>query len=88
MYSPDAIRELIETGLPDASVEVMGDDGTHFAARVISASFEGQPLVRQHQAVMNALKDQFDTDRLHALQLKTFTPDRWQQNKHLYPING
>ena len=34
MYSPDAIRELIETGLPDASVEVMGDDGTHFADRI------------------------------------------------------
>ena len=84
----DEITTIIRGHIADAEVHVLSPDGRHFQAVVISASFEGQPLVRQHRAVMNALKDQFDTDRLHALQLKTFTPDRWQQNKHLYPING
>ena len=55
MYSPDAIRELIEAGLPDANVEVMGDDGTHFAARVVSASFEGKGIVEQHRMVYATL---------------------------------
>jgi acid stress-induced BolA-like protein IbaG/YrbA len=84
----DEIATIIRGHIPDAEVHVLSPDGVHFQAVVVSASFEGQPLVRQHQAVMNALKDQFDSERVHALQLKTFTPDRWLQNKHLYPING
>ena len=75
MYSPDAIRELIETGLPDASVEVMGDDGTHFAARVISASFEGKGIVEQHRMVYATLGDRMGGE-IHALSLKTMTPEQ------------
>ena len=34
--TPDAIRQLIEQGLPDAQVQVFGDDGVHFEALVVS----------------------------------------------------
>lgn len=75
MYSPDAIRELIEAGLPDAQVEVMGDDGTHFAARVISASFEGRGIVEQHRMVYATLGERMG-EEIHALSLKTMTPEK------------
>ena len=73
----DKIEETIREALPEAEVFVASDDGTHFAAVVVSPDFEGVPLVRQHQMVMKALRAEFDTERLHALQLKTFTPERW-----------
>lgn len=84
----DEIVKAIQDSISDAEVHVLSEDGVHFQAIVISAGFEGQPLVRQHQQVMNALKDHFDSERVHALALKTFTPERWAQNKHLFPVNG
>jgi len=75
MYSADAIRELIQDGMPDARVEVMGDDGQHFAARVISASFDGKGIVEQHRMVYATLGDKMGGD-IHALSLKTMTLDQ------------
>ena len=39
-----------------------------------SPSFRGLSLVKQHQMVMRALQAEFDTERLHALELRTVTP--------------
>jgi len=64
------IRTLIEAGLPDANVEVLGDDGQHFEARVISPSFVGKSLIVQHKMVYATLGDSFE-GALHALALKT-----------------
>jgi len=74
MYSAEHIRELIEAGLPDATVEVMGDDGVHFAARVISPSFAGKGIVEQHRMVYATLGERMGGE-IHALSLKTQAPD-------------
>ena len=81
----EAIRSTILDAIPDATVYVLdpNQDGQHFEALVISASFESLPLVKQHQKVMNALKVAFETS-VHALALKTFTPAKWDQEKGLY----
>ncbi len=67
------IQKLIEAGLPDATVEVLGDDGQHFEANVISPSFAGKPLLAQHKMVYATLGDSFES-ALHALSLKTSAP--------------
>jgi len=81
----DAIEHAIKTAIPDAIAIVKDpyNDGQHFQAYVISPSFEGQSLVKQHQRVMNPLKEAFQS-AVHALGLKTFTPEKWEENKHLY----
>lgn len=84
----DSIIQIIKQSIDDAEVYVDSSDGTHFQAIVISPAFDGLMLVKQHQMVMNALKAQFDTNELHALQLKTFTPENWEQNKHQFNIPG
>ncbi len=78
MFSADRIRSILESTLPDCTAIVVDDanDGEHFSARVVSSAFVGKPLVRQHQLVYEALGDHMRRD-IHALQLKTFTPDRW-----------
>ncbi len=73
MYSAEQIRELIEAGLPDATVEVAGDDGAHFAARVVSPSFAGQGIVEQHRMVYATLGERMGNE-IHALSLKTQAP--------------
>jgi len=83
----ETIKEKILESIPDATVHIANprQDGKHFEAIVISASFEGVSLVRQHQMVMNALKSSFE-DALHAFALKTFTPEKWDANKDQYKI--
>ena len=84
----ESIKVTILEALPDAEVYVVdpNQDGEHFEAIVVSPSFEGLILVKQHQLVMKALKERFSTD-VHALALKTFTPEKWQIEKSGYTIN-
>jgi len=77
MFTAQEIKQLIETGLPDAQVEVAGDDGQHFAARVVSPSFAGKGVVEQHRLVYAALGDKMGGD-IHALSLRTLTPEQVQ----------
>lgn len=82
------IIQAIQKVLPDAMVHLDSADGVHHQALVISPSFEGMPLVRQHQMVLNALKAEFDSDRVHALQLRTFTPEVWARRRDEYDLKG
>jgi len=84
----ETIESIIYEALPDATVFVANpdNDGKHFEALVISPSFQTMTLVKQHQVVMNALKSALET-QVHALALKTFTPEKWNEKKHLYNVN-
>lgn len=68
------IRDLIQTGLPDAEISVQGDDGVHFEARVVSAAFAGKLPLARHRMVYATLGDLMG-GAIHALALKTLTPD-------------
>jgi len=76
----DELKKLIEAGLPSAEVTVQGD-GDHFEATVISAAFEGKSRVQQHQMVYGSLGDLMQ-GAVHALALRTFTPQQWEQQIH------
>lgn len=71
------IENLIRESFPEATITVQGDDGQHFAAEVIDASFKGMNRVQQQRAVYAALKGKMDGahGELHALALTTKAPD-------------
>ena len=83
----EMIKKKIQAVLPDALIYVfnINDDGEHFEAIVIDASFEGKSLVQQQKIVMSAMKEAFET-KVHAMALKTFSPSKWELKKHLYNI--
>ncbi len=76
LMTTDHVKELIEAGLPGAAVEVTDEraTGDHFSAVIEWAGFEGLSLLEQHQKVYAAVGE-YLTREIHALQLKTFTPD-------------
>ena len=78
---PEMIRDRILAALPGSEVEVKDTTGTgdHFEARVVSPAFVGKSMVDQHQAVYAPLKDVLQTGELHALALKTYSPEQWQK---------
>lgn len=75
---PEQVKQLIEQGLPDCEVHVTGD-GSHFEATVIGEVFAGQTPVKKQQLVYATVNDKIASGELHALSIKTFTPDEWQQ---------
>ncbi len=77
MISPQEVETAITSKLPNAQVKVVGD-GQHFEAIVVSASFEGQTRVKQHQMVYAAIQEELASEVIHALSLKTYTPQTWQ----------
>ena len=75
--NPEELKKLIEASLAVSHVEVSGD-GRHFSAIVVSNAFVDKSMLAQHRLVYAALGRRFDTDAVHALSLKTYTPDQWQ----------
>ena len=68
------IAQMIRTGIPDAEVQVSGDDGVHFEAVVSSASFAGKSTLQRHRLVYATLGELMGNE-IHALGLRTELPD-------------
>jgi acid stress-induced BolA-like protein IbaG/YrbA len=73
----ETIQKLIESGLPGARVQVSGADGVHFEATVVSEAFRGKLPLARHRLVYATLGDLMG-GAIHALALKTVTPDEQQ----------
>lgn len=80
MISPQQVEEMILAQMPDAQVTVqdLTGGGDHYQVSVVSSQFAGKGLVQQHKLVYGALKQAMSTEAIHALALKTYTPEAWQ----------
>ena len=74
----DQLQSIIRAGLQCEYLSVEGD-GSHWYATIVSAAFEGKrPLARQ-RLVYATMGARIDTNEVHALSMKTFTPAEWAQ---------
>ena len=74
MTTKNEVINLIKQKIADSEVFVenlKGDD--HLQITVISSEFNGLSLVKQHQLVYSALKEELASEAIHALALKTET---------------
>lgn len=80
MISLQQVEAMIKAGIPDAEVQVqdLTGGGDHLQAVVVSSQFEGKSLIKQHQLVYGALQQAMASEAIHALALKTYTPQDWQ----------
>ncbi|MCD6662653.1 MAG: BolA/IbaG family iron-sulfur metabolism protein [Comamonas sp.] len=74
----DDIRQLIAEHLACEHLVVDGD-GHHWYAVIVSTAFEGQRQIQRHQRVYAAVREHMQSEALHALSMKTFTPAEWEQ---------
>lgn len=63
-----ALREAIETHIPDAKVEVSGGGG-HFTIDVVSPAFAGKSMLQSQRLVYNAISPLMSGDMapVHAI---------------------
>lgn len=78
---PEDIKQLIESSLPNVQAIVKSEDNVHFSAIVVGEVFRGQGKVKQQQMVYAALGNKIATGEIHAIALKTFTPDMWEKEQ-------
>ena len=74
MMTTNDIAHMIEQGLESIKVDVRSDDGTHFAALVVSPAFEGLRPLQRHQLVYRTLGELVGRE-IHALSITARTPD-------------
>ena len=76
MATKNEVINLIKQKIANSEVYVenlKGDD--HLQVTVISSEFNGLSLVKQHQLVYSALKEELASEAIHALAPKTETPN-------------
>ena len=70
------VIKLITKKIPSSQVFVENLKGNdHLQVTVIASEFNGLSLVKQHQLVYSALKEELASEAIHALALKTETPN-------------
>lgn len=77
MITSHQLQGWIQDGLACDHIKVLGDDGQHFEALIVSPEFRGKMLVARQQMVYKTLGDKMRAE-IHALSMKTLTPEEWQ----------
>jgi acid stress-induced BolA-like protein IbaG/YrbA len=72
----EQLQAIIAAGLNCTHLTVDGD-GRHWSAVVVSEAFTGMRPIARHQRVYATLGQKMHTDEVHALSMKTYTPDEW-----------
>jgi acid stress-induced BolA-like protein IbaG/YrbA len=75
-------KSLIEQALPGARVELFTEDNVHYSVFVVAEQFQGQSTLKQQQLVYQALGDYLTSGVIHALTMKTYTPEAWTALKN------
>ena len=78
MVAPADIQGYIAQGLSCEHLAVDGD-GAHFEALIVSSVFEGLSRIQRQQAVYKALGGRMESGEIHALSMRTLTPEEWRQ---------
>ncbi|MEL6136449.1 MAG: BolA/IbaG family iron-sulfur metabolism protein [Cyanobacteria bacterium J06628_6] len=79
MIAPEQLKSMIEQALPAAQITVQDLTGTqdHYQATVVADAFADLNRVKQHQLVYQSVQTVMASGDLHALSLKTYTPEQW-----------
>lgn len=81
--TPDQLKARIEQLGPETRVEVVDLTGTmdHYQALVVSPAFAGKLMMEQHRMVYGLFKTEIASNEVHALTLKTFTPEQYSKHQ-------
>lgn len=70
----DKIKRIIAEKIVCEGLHVQGD-GDHFEAIIVSSAFAGRNRVQRQQLINDVLRPYFDSGELHALSMRTITPE-------------
>ncbi|MDD1622536.1 MAG: Grx4 family monothiol glutaredoxin [Methylococcaceae bacterium] len=74
------VEALISKEYPNSKIAIEGQ-GCDLTITVVSEQFAGLAMIKQHQGVMATMSEPLASGRLHAVTLKTFTPEQWREQQ-------
>lgn len=79
--SPTQLKQRLESLAPQTYAEVTDLTGTqdHYQALVVSPVFAGKMTIEQHRLVFGLVQAEVNSGEVHALTLKTYTPEQYQK---------
>ena len=82
--TPEQLKARIEQIHPNTKVDVTDLTGTqdHYQVTVVSQAFEGKMMVEHQRMIMGILKAEIDSNEVHALSMKTYTPEQYEKFKN------
>lgn len=72
----EEVKRIVESQIVGSQVVTAGE-GCNFEITVISEVFAGLSPVKKQQMVYGCLNEQISSGAIHALTIKTYTPDQW-----------
>jgi len=82
-YNEEHLLGRLRAALPSVEhlevKDVSDGCGGKFEALIVSAAFEGKPLLARHRMVNDILAEELKT--IHAFSQKTYTPKQWEEKK-------
>ncbi len=79
--TPENLQQIIQDNLNTTHVAVESADNVHYYVTVVSSDFAGQSKIKQHRMVKDLFTAQFADESIHAMSLKTHTPEQWAKKQ-------
>lgn len=75
------LKQRIETLAPETVATIKDLTGTqdHWQAVIVSPAFEGKMMLDQHKMIYALLDAEIQSNEVHALTLKTYTPEQYKK---------
>ena len=79
------VERLLRQALPLDELYIKSE-GSHFEVIAVSADFTDMSRVKRQQAINGPLMELIAQNTIHALTVKTFTPEQWaRERKFIMP---
>ena len=77
----DQLKARIESLHAGTTAQITDLTGTqdHWSVTIVSPAFEGKSMIEQQRLVMGILKSEIDSNEVHALTMKTYTPSQYEK---------
>lgn len=79
------VQQILEQALNFQELHVKGE-GSHYEVIAIDESFESMSRVKKQQLIYAPLMEYIQRNEIHAVSIKTFTPQEWARNKKLMSL--
>lgn len=80
------IERILKDALNVEEVYAKGENA-HFGVIVVSDEIASLSRVKQQQTIYVPLMAYFTTGEIHALTIKTYTPEKWKRDRALNQLN-
>lgn len=79
------VEQILNTALDLEEIHVKGE-GSQFDVIAIDACFDGMSRVKKQQTIYAPLMEYIQRNDIHAVSIKTYTPDEWARDKKLMSL--